>query len=86
MEKAHERWSCFLSTDLKCLIPFIREYFLDFKRTAMLKDLLQDIKVDDIIKKNAPGVSIGMFSPGFSVPSAINKWPQIAAHLKTVSA
>ena len=52
-EEQSERWSGFSSTDLKCLIPFIGEDFLDFKRTAALKDLLQNIKVDDIIKKNA---------------------------------
>lgn len=32
---------------------------------AILKDLLQNIKVDDIIKENAAGVSIGTLSPRF---------------------
>ena len=50
----------------------------------MSKDLLENIKVDGIIKKEAVGVSISMFSL-VSVPSAINKWPQIAARSKTVS-
>lgn len=83
-QKAGKQKSCFSSTDLKSLIPFIREQFLDFKRTATLEDLLRNIRVD-YIRKNALGVSmISMFFTPVSVPSAIKKWLQIAAHLKTV--
>ena len=45
IEKANKCY--FSSTDLQCLIPFIRQYFLYFKRTAILKNILQHMKVND---------------------------------------
>lgn len=59
----------FLPTDLQRLIPLIRLQSLNFKRTAILKYLLQNMK-ELGGKKNTPIVSAEECFPD---PSAINR-------------